>query len=49
MKVFSPDGFKNPEFVAGFDLLKTGFCLSIMAIRVVEFSNEGYKIRKIYA
>ena len=30
-------------------LCKHDFCTDSMAIRVVEFSNGGYKIRKVFA
>ena len=29
------------------DSIQTG--IEVMAVRVVEFSNEGYKIRKVFA
>ena len=39
----------DPEDTTALRLVYSGLLCKLMAIRVVEFSNKGYKIRKIFA
>jgi hypothetical protein len=42
--------FQSPPLYSSFfELLKTTMYILSMAVRVVEFSNGGYKIRKVFA